>query len=320
MPEYSLTHYAEHNVRFTSSNPNMLNQPSTGSIYAKPIKRCLIAPEGRIIYAIDLEALEDRVIASLSRDTSKCAIFTDGVDGHSLGAVAYFPTEVATQMPLTGNNVADAKTFKTLVDSGNKVLKELRQNGKKVTFGLSYGAFPPKVAATLKIPIEEATTIFDNYHNKLFPGITRYREHYVLPTAAEQGYLHLGLGCRINTDNASRDIRTLANATCQFWSIITILTINKLHQLIDEAGLQNDIKCISTIYDSIYFDVTDDPAIVQWLNDRIVPLITVDFMEDQTIHNGASGEIGYDWSALHAVPHNASITDIQSIMTEAKSH
>lgn len=59
----------------------MLNAPSTGSIYAKPIKRCFVAPPGYVVFAIDYAALEDRVIASLTRDKNKCAVFTEGVDG-----------------------------------------------------------------------------------------------------------------------------------------------------------------------------------------------------------------------------------------------
>lgn len=81
-----------------------------------------------------------------------------------------------------------------------------------MTFGLSYGAYPPKVANTLKIPLSEAESIFNNYHNVLYPGITNYRENYVLPTAAANGKLHLGLGCYLHTNDARRDIRTLSNA------------------------------------------------------------------------------------------------------------
>ena len=59
--------------------------------------------------------------------------------------------------------------------------------------------------------MEEAETIFNNYHNVLYPGITKYREEYVLPTAKRDGELHLALGFKILTDNAERDIRTIAN-------------------------------------------------------------------------------------------------------------
>ena len=78
--------------------------------------------------------------------------------------------------------------------------------------GLSYGSYPDKVSKTLKISLAAAQSIFDNYHNVLYPGITDYRENYVLTTAKSTGRLHLGLGCYIYTDNARRDIRTLHNA------------------------------------------------------------------------------------------------------------
>ncbi len=294
----------------------MLNSPSTRSIFAKPVKRCLVAPQDHLIYAIDLSALEDRVMASLSRDTNKCAVFTDGLDGHCLNALGYFREEVAEHMPLTGDTVTDVKKFFELQENGHKELQAIRQKGKPATFGLSYGSYPPKVADTLRIPLAEAEQIFDRYHNVLYSGITDYRENYVLPTTEQNGKLHLGLGCYISSDNPRRDIRTLNNASCQFWSIVTALTINKIHQLIDDAGLQDDIKCISTIYDSIYFTVKEEPELIQWLNDTIVPIITQDFMENQTIPNEAAGEIGYDWASLKLVPNNSSLQDIKDIINE----
>ena len=42
--------------RLTSNHPNLLNLPATGSIYAKPVKRCLVAKPGWIIYQVDLAA------------------------------------------------------------------------------------------------------------------------------------------------------------------------------------------------------------------------------------------------------------------------
>ena len=148
----------------------------------------------------------------------------------------------------------------------------------------------------------------------MYPGITTYREEYVLPTAQLNGEIHLGLGCYIKTDRPGKDIRTLNNATCQFWSILTLLTINKMHAIIDEHGYQNKIRCISTIYDSIYYLVDDDPVTIKWLNDRLVPVMTTDFMENQTIPNEATAEIGLDWATMHQIPNGASLQDITSVL------
>lgn len=108
----------------------MLNAPSTASIYAKPVKRCFVAPPGYIFYAIDLSALEDRVMASLSRDTNKCNIFLQDLDGHCLNAYGYFLDEIAQYMPITGDTVTDVKLFFKLQDEGHKELKAIRQKGK----------------------------------------------------------------------------------------------------------------------------------------------------------------------------------------------
>ena len=291
--------------------------PSTGSIFAKPIKQCFTAEPNRIIGTIDFNSLEDKVIASLSRDKNKIITQTDDkLDAHLFHATIYFKDKfeaiLGTGMEHRDLTIAAVKAM----DEGNKEIKDLRQKSKGVTFGASYGAFPPKIAQTIKCSLEEAEKVFNAYHNDMYPGITKYREQYVLPTAQKQGYLHLGLGCRITTDNPDKDIRTIANASVQYWSILSLLAINKLHKLIDENGLQEAIKVTATIYDSVYFSITNDPEVIAWLNTSIVDLMQTDFMFDQAVPNDAEMEIGSSWADLHKLPHNADVDTITNILKD----
>jgi hypothetical protein len=158
--------------------------------------------------------------------------------------------------------------------------------------------------------------MYDNYHNVLYPNIMKNVNEYILPRAKEQGFLHLGLGFRLHTDDPDKQVRTLNNALNQFWSILTLLTINKLHNLIDKAGLEGKIKVTATIYDSIYFQVVDDPNVIKWLNDNLIPIMEQDFIKDQLVSNEAELEIGSSWADLHKLPHNADVDTITNTLKD----
>jgi DNA polymerase-1 len=288
----------------------MLQLPSTGSIYAKAVKKCFVAPKGKLIFAVDLNALEDRVLASLTLDEGKCALLEDEtIDGHCYNALGYYYDEASKYLDTSKSFVDQAREFKVLVEAKHSQLKEIRQKSKAVTFKLGYfggvdshknGAITPE--------------IYESYHTKLYPKVKAYVDNYVIPTTKAEGKIHLGLGFILNSDDPERNFRTTHNATCQFWSILTILTINKLHQLIDEQGLQSKVQIISSIYDSIYIDVDRDPVVVKWVNDTIIPLLTADFIPNQRIPNSAEAEIGTSWADLLPLPNNASLEEITTII------
>lgn len=295
--------------RNTSNSPNLLNAPSTKSIYAKPLKRCFVAEDDFVIYTADLSALEDRVISNLSGDVNKINVFKEGLDGHSLNACGYYPEQIEKILGRFDTAVALVKAFMAKNDEEHPVIKKLRQMSKAPTFKLAYGGYPD---------IDKGGVItqelFDRYHNVLYPGITDYRENYVLPTARQNGYIHLGLGCRLYTDNPDDDIRTLHNATVQFWSILTLIAVNELNYRVEQESLQDYVKVQSTIYDSIYTQTYREPEIIKWVNDNLIEVMTVQYLENEEIHNEAEGEIGLNWADLHKVSNNASIEEIEKVL------
>lgn len=86
--------------RLSSSNPNLQNLPSTGKghkiklKFAKMIKSCFQAPPGWLFAGIDFSSLEDRISALTTKDPNKLKVYTDGYDGHSMRAFAYFRAQM----------------------------------------------------------------------------------------------------------------------------------------------------------------------------------------------------------------------------------
>lgn len=91
--------------RLSSSNVNLQQLPSTGSPYAKIIKKCFTSPPGWIFCGADSASLEDRISALTTKDSNKLAVYLQGFDGHILRAYNYFPEEYSDIQQSKGRRV-----------------------------------------------------------------------------------------------------------------------------------------------------------------------------------------------------------------------
>ena len=71
----------------------MQNLPA-GSTFGKLIKSCFKAAAGWLMVGADFNALEARIDALLTKDKNKLAVYTDGMDSHSINTLTYWPDKM----------------------------------------------------------------------------------------------------------------------------------------------------------------------------------------------------------------------------------
>ena len=297
---------------------NLVTQPSSASAFAKPVKKLFTAPKGKLLVQIDYSNLEGHVGAILTHDTTSVRNLQQNFDTHVLHSAAYWTDkwealEGAPKFDLTSLEIN--KKYKALCDTNPKA-KRLRTESKKVSFGLAYGAHPKKVAKSIGCSIEEAETIFDNYHNKLYPGVTAYREEYVQPTVEEHGFIHLNWGLKLYSDNPEKDIRTLNNSTMQSYSDLTQIAGVEFDKVLKQSLYQSDIHLVNIIHDCLYYEITDSIEVIKYINDTLPPIMCKPFVIDQSLNLKAEIDIGPSLAHCVTLPNNASIEEIQNKLKE----
>jgi DNA polymerase-1 len=143
--------------RFSSSDPNLQNIPSSGE-YGKLIRNLFIAPPGHKLVVADYSQIEPRLIAAFSQDPRL-------VDNY-----------------LTGGDI-----YTTIGDT----MKVERKVGKMLVLAISYGVGPDKIASSIGCSMKEAQDLMNRFENE-FKSISKYKarvirkakEHSPIPFAS----------------------------------------------------------------------------------------------------------------------------------------
>ena len=301
--------------RPTANNPNLLNAPS-GSKYGKLIKKCFKARPGFIIGSSDHASLQGRTAANLTKDANLVRLYNDNIDMHSFHATRYWPDAFA--------DFEDTVEYYAAVKHTHP---EERNKSKGPTFLMQFGGGAKKLAATLKCPQPEADAIYHAYHNELYPDMKVYNDK-VGVVAEKNGFVELGLGLRLQCPSVkSYDeqtkgsaLRSVANATVQFWDVLTLLGIEKFQNHIEEHGYVGRVIMHSTIYDSVYMEIENDPKTIQWVNETLIPDMVEDYMDNQLVKLEANlditGEQG-TWADLEELPNGDALKEIEEILLKS---
>jgi DNA polymerase-1 len=126
--------------RFSSSEPNLQNIPSSGE-YGKLIRNLFVAPPGYKLVVADYSQIEPRVIASLADD------------------------------PVLVNNYPTGGDIYTTIGDTMGVD---RKAGKVLVLAISYGVGPDKIASSIGCTVQEAKKLLNDFEAK-FSSIAKYK-------------------------------------------------------------------------------------------------------------------------------------------------
>ena len=130
--------------RFSSSEPNLQNIPSSGD-YGKLIRNLFVAPPGHKLVVADYSQIEPRVIASLAQDP------------------------VLVNNYLTGGDI-----YTTIGDT----MGVDRKAGKTLVLAISYGVGPDKIASSIGCTVTEAKDLLARFEDR-FKSIPRYKARVI---------------------------------------------------------------------------------------------------------------------------------------------
>jgi DNA polymerase-1 len=248
--------------RFSSSEPNLQNIPSSGD-YGKLVRKLFVAPPGHKLVVADYSQIEPRVIASLAQDPILLKNYLEGGDIY---------TTIGDTMGVD------------------------RKAGKVLVLAISYGVGPDKIASSIGCSVTEAKELLKNFEKK-FVSISRYKSR-VVTLAKERSpipYVETLFGRRrYIPDLLSREVGLQARAERQAFNtviqgsaadIMKLALVRAHSSFVDEP----DINLILTVHDELVTITPDDraeetaDAIRRAMEGIKIPAITVPLLAEVTI-------------------------------------
>jgi DNA polymerase-1 len=274
-----------------------------------------------LFVGLDFSSLEDKISAVTTQDPNKRKVYTDGYDGHSLRAFAYF----GEQMPLIIDTVASINSIQ--VKHG-----DLRYDSKAPTFALTYQGTFATLMKNCGFSEEKAKLVEARYH-ELYVVSDQWVEAK-LEQASKDGYITAAFGLRVRTPllaqvirgtsrtprEAQAEGRTAGNALGQSWCLLNSRAGVEFNAKVRASEHIYDIKPSAHIHDAQYFIVRDRIDIVRFVNEHLVKAVQwqehPDIVDPDVKLGGNLSIFWPDWSKDMEIANGASEEEIFAVVKD----
>jgi len=222
--------------RLSSTDPNLQNIPIRTETGRRIREGFVVGAGYETLLTADYSQIELRIMADLSGDSALIAAFESGHDFHA-----------ATASRVFGVSPAD-------------VTPEQRAKIKAMNYGLAYGLSPFGLSGQLRVSVEEARALMDEYF-KEFGGVRDYLQS-IVAKARLDGYTETIMGRRrylpdLTSDNRQRREmaeRMALNAPIQGSAADVIkVAMLRVSAALSAAGLRS--RMLLQVHDELIFEV-----------------------------------------------------------------
>lgn len=247
---------------------------------------------------------------------------TDGYDGHSLRALAYFKEDMPDINP---DSVESINSIQEKYD-------ELRSKSKAPTFALTYQGTKKTLMTNCGFSSLMAQQIYDRYQEMYQVSIKWVDDQ--LEEATKTGYVTVAFGHRVRTPllkqvirgtsktpyEAEAEGRSAGNAMGQSWCMLTNRASNEFMGKVRSSKHRLIIRLCAHIHDAMYFLIKDDLEAVHYTNDNLVE--AVEWQDDPAIYHpqvklgGKLGIFHPTWEREIEIPNKISPEQIEAVVME----
>ena len=246
-------------------------------------------------------------------------VYRKGFDSHLYNLVRLRPNLLKEKG--IDIDINDPKQLNALKD----VLKKERSAIKPAYFMLCYFASAKGLAATLRVPEEEAQMYYDEFH-RTYPEVDEYLAR-VEEELLNKGYFTAVMGLKIRADlKAIKDkktyqatLRTVGNAGSQNAGLLMPRAIYKFQRWIESKGYEERVKPFITVHDSLGIYIDKDAELIKEVNEKIVEFLCEPY-PTMDIPNEAELEIGLNMYDVHLLPNKATLEEVKEVLEKLKSN